>query len=180
MAAWVLGTTAVGSLRAASTLIGPINMLLTFTALGLTPMLVRLPRDRDFGFCAKTGIGLSITVLAWGMVLLSLPASVGQALLGESWDGARLLLPWTLLEYVGVSIAAGAALGLKVRSQAREIRVQKSLVAGATLVGVGLVLYLQTTVTAVAAALALAGLLSAVLAWAGLARGRRRIEGMTW
>lgn len=172
VAAKVLGAASVGSLRGASTSMAPVNVMLAFTGLSLTSTLVRRPRRRDLSFSALTALFLTVLTLAWGAVLLLLPGEVGSAAFGASWPGIRQVLPWTVLEYVSVGVVAGAILGLKARSRARELVSQRvfggiAMVAGGSFAAV----YVGTT-TAVAQALAIAAAMWAVLGWVQLWRSR--------
>lgn len=172
----VVGADAVGSLRGASTLIGPVNVALSFVGLALTPALARRTRDADLQFCARTALGLSGLIALWGVFLLVLPESLGSAVLGESWEGARSVLPFTVVEYLAVGIAAGASLGLRVRHLARPLAVTKTMVGASTIVlGTGAALASRTA-PAVAAAFAVAALVSAASTWTYLARSQGRSE----
>jgi len=160
-----IGPAAAGSLRGAATAMGPINVLIAFSALGLTPALVRRPRSHDVGFCTATAGALAAVTLAWGAVLLVLPASVGHALLGESWPGIHAILPWTTGEYVALTVAAAAILGLKVRHRARDLVVQRAAAGVVTVVAGTLAAALTHETWAVSAMLVVAGTTSAVLGW---------------
>ncbi len=169
----VIGPAAVGSLRGASTIMGPLNVVFAFVNLALTPMLVRRPRRADLRFCLLTGAGVLLTVTAWGSLILLIPASWGRALLDETWAGARAVLPFTVLEYMGIGIATASTLGLKVRHEAGMLMRQKAVVAVVTaLLGVVAAVVLAD-VRAVAAALAVAGGVSVLLGWRHLAESTR-------
>lgn len=152
-----------GSLRGAATAMGPVNVLLAFTALGLTPALVRRSRAGDLRFCAATAAVLAGLTSLWGAVLLLLPAAAGRAAFGPSWDGIRGVLPWTVAEYLGLCLAASAVLGLKVRRQSVQILRQRAAAAFITVVGGGLAAVVLGEVWAVAAALAVAATVSALV-----------------
>lgn len=160
----LLGPVAVGSLRGASTAMGPVNVLLAFTALGITPVLVRRPRAGDRRFCASVAAVTVTLVLAWGMVLLLLPDSMGEALFGSSWSGINSVLGWTVTEYVWIAVSAAAVLGLKVRQRAGALIWSRMVVASTTVVAGTTAAALSQT-TAVAAALAFSGLVAAGAGW---------------
>jgi O-antigen/teichoic acid export membrane protein len=170
----VLSPAAVGSLRGASTFIGPLNVMMAFVSLGMTPVLVRRARSRDLRFClAVAGTVLSV-VCAWAAVVLLLPDAWGRAVLGDSWAGARSVLPWTLLEYAALGVASASTLGLKVRQEARMLVRQKAVVSVLVAVlGCGAALLLHD-VRAVSAGLAVAGLVSVTLGWRHLTESMRR------
>ena len=172
----VLGPAAAGALRAAATTMGPVNVLLAFTGLGLVPVLVRKCRDSDVRFCLSTSGVLLLLTAGWGVLLLLLPDAAGRAAFGDSWTGLRKVLPWTLVEYCSAVVASGAVLGLKVRHLARAL-VRQRLVSGVVTLGGGLlVLALGGGTQAVAGALAAAALLAAVAAWVQLLRSRPTVD----
>lgn len=161
----VLSPAAVGSLRGASTIVGPLNVVMAFVNLALTPVLVRRGRSRDLWFCALVATLVVAVVTCWGAVVLVLPTGWGEALLGDSWAGARSVLPWMLLEYCAVGAATASTLGLKVRHEAGMLVRQKAVVAVVTVaLGCGAALAVDD-VRAVAAALAVAGGVSVALGW---------------
>ncbi len=172
MASAAISPAASGSLRGAATAMGPVNVLLAFIGLGLTPMLVRRARARDLRFCALTGLVIGGAAALWGIVLLLLPTWLGQALFGESWSGIRTVLPVTLVEYVMLCVASAAMLGLRVRHQARDILLQRIVVGTVTVVGGAAVAFATRSTIAIATLTAAAGVVSAVLAWFLLARRR--------
>ncbi|MDP9417052.1 MAG: hypothetical protein M3P48_04300 [Actinomycetota bacterium] len=165
-----LNPAAAGSLRGASTAMGPINVLLAFSALSLTPTLVRRGRTGDMRFCASIGLALAVLTLAWGGVLLALPRWAGEAAFGASWPGIRSVLAWTVLQYLFIGVSTGPVLGLKVRGQARRLVSQRVSAAFATVLGGSLVAFAVADVRAVALALALASALSAAVGWTQFSR----------
>ena len=74
-------------------------------------------------------LGLATLVIAWGAVALLLPESLGTALLGENWEGARnVVLPLTIVTatYAG---SYGAMVGLRALAAARRSLRARSIVA---------------------------------------------------
>jgi len=170
--AHAIGSAAAGSLRGASSAMGPVNVLIAFTALSLTQVLARRRRELDIRFCAWVAAVMLLLTLCWGAVLLLLPEAGGSALFGESWPGIRRVLPWTLVEYVAIVTGTAAVLGLKVRGQARAIIVQDSTAAIVAVTG-GCVAALAVAATpAVAAALAFAAAAAATMGWVQLTLSR--------
>jgi O-antigen/teichoic acid export membrane protein len=170
----VLGPAAAGSLRGASTAMGPVNVLLAFTALGITPTLVRRRREHDPRFCASVGGVIVLFVLAWGVVLLLLPAGVGTALFGSSWSGIRTVLSWTVAEYVWVAIGTAAVLGLKVRQQAADL-IRSRAVAAVTMLALAAAAAVSLRdLQAVAAGLAAGASVAAITSWYLLLHGGAR------
>jgi hypothetical protein len=169
----VLSPAAAGALRGASTLMGPLNALFAFIAIGLTPAVVRRPRRQDVRTAAAVAAGAVTTVAAWGLVLLALPADLGSAVLGDTWASARAVLPFTTLEYVALAAGAASTLGLKVRSEARALARQKlGYAVGIVIVGGATALAAQS-VLPVAAALAVVAAAANAYGWVQLLRSAR-------
>jgi len=161
----VLGPAAAGSLRGAGTLMGPMNVALAFVDLSLVGYLSRREGKADRQFCVRLALGLVAVIGAWGFVLLSMPSSWGVRLLGESWLGARSVLPWRVLEYVALGPLAAALLGLKVRGATTKlILVQTSFAILTAFLGCLGALTLRGT-PGVAMFLAGAATGAAILAW---------------
>lgn len=106
----LLGTAAdVGALRAAQVLLGPVTMLYLALYSFALPEIARRPTLSSRRRLQVAGM-LSVTVVAanliWGALLLAVPDSIGQDLLGDTWTPTRLVLP--------ASIALAAASGLSM------------------------------------------------------------------
>lgn len=168
LASRLIDTAAAGSLRGASTALGPISVLWSYAAIGLIPVLVRRARSQDVRFCALTALGMAGLALAWGAVLLVLPSSIGSFFFGDSWAGIRSILPWTIAEYVVGCVAVAALQGLKVRGCARQIVRSKVPSVVVMVGGTAIVASVWGTVWAVAAVLALSSLVLAVGVWTSL------------
>ena len=176
VAAAAIGPAAAGALRGASTILGPLNVVFAYVHLGLTPWLVRRPRSADLRACRSVALVIGGVVVAWGVVVLLVPDAWGTALLGESWNGARDVLPFTVLEYVAIGLATASTLGLKVRGEAGVLARQKAVVGVVMVVlGCGAAL-LWDDVRAVSAGLAVAAAISAGLGWYHLGRSSRRAD----
>jgi O-antigen/teichoic acid export membrane protein len=167
-----LSTAAAGSLRGASTAMGPLNVLLAFIALNLTPSLLRRERSQDLGFCVRVALLAAAAAVVWSAALLLLPNEVGRAVLGESWPGARSVLPWTCAEYLFLCISTPSMLWLRVRYAARQMLKRRLFYAG-LLVCFGVVAaILGSSAQYVAAAIAGAALLNVVTGWTVVLRNR--------
>jgi hypothetical protein len=121
IASRLIDPAAAGSLRGASAALGPISVLWSYAAIGLTPIVVKRARSQDREFSAVTGVAMAGLTAAWGIVLLSMPTDVGTSLFGVSWPGIRSVLPWTVVEYLVGCGAIGAMVALKARGCARQI-----------------------------------------------------------
>ena len=96
-----LGLAAVGYVRAAEMLMGPLLILSMGISWAAVPEAVRVMRRsprRLRLFCFLVSAGLAVTGLAWGVALLVLlPRGLGDWLLGPLWRPVyQLVLPATL------------------------------------------------------------------------------------
>ncbi|WP_380156456.1 hypothetical protein [Kineococcus sp. R86509] len=168
VAAHLIDPAAAGSLRAAATAMGPVNVAFAYVSLSLAPTLVRRARDGDRRFCARAALVLGVGTALWGTCLLLLPDSWGRTAFGETWTGAATVLPLTVTEYVLTALGTAAVLGLKVREHAGDLLRQRvvatvlSVVAGSALAAT------TGDVRAVAAAVALAAGVQTGLGWHSL------------
>lgn len=106
---------AVGALRGAATLFGPLNVLCnSATAFG-PPLLGRLAGSR-----AKARAGavlaavLAAAAVGWTALFLFLPAEFGRELLGDTWGAASELLPATGTQYAAIAVGTCGLLTLRV------------------------------------------------------------------
>jgi predicted Co/Zn/Cd cation transporter (cation efflux family) len=172
--ATLIGAAAAGSLRGASTLLGPMNAVFSLLSLSMTPVLVRRPRAGDLRACAGIALALVAMVLTWGgALLLLLPQELGVTLLGSSWAGARSVLPFTVVEYCSMSVTSSVLLAARLRGNARGIALQQLVLAVLTVVlGVGAA-WLTRDVRYVAAAFGVGSVASATTGLVSLLRSSR-------
>jgi O-antigen/teichoic acid export membrane protein len=94
------GLAVIGALKAAQTVLGPLNMLGTALQTFALPQLAQrewLTGLQRWKVALATGGFMASAALTYSVVVLLLPHSVGEALFGESWDGARsVLLPMAI------------------------------------------------------------------------------------
>lgn len=120
----VSGIVAVGSIRGAQTVFGPLNVLLTGTYVVLVPEGRRaVQRSKDL--LTKMCIVASATFMATAFLvlgaLLLLTPQEGSWLLGPTWTSARtVLLPIGLANAVG-GLYAGATAGLRAMAAAKSL-----------------------------------------------------------
>ena len=110
-----LGLAALGSMQAATTLMGPMTILFLGTGLVAIPeaarVLRRSPRHLPL-FCLVLSGGLSAAGLAWGIFLLvAVPKGFGSWLLGPIWRSTYPLILPSMIGIIGQS-AGGGAVGL--------------------------------------------------------------------
>ena len=117
------GLAVVGALRAAELLLGPLNVVIMGIGMFGVPEAARVLRRsmrRLRPFCLILGTLQAGTAVAWGLVLLLLPDSIGVQLLGPSWEPAsQLLIPVTLVVAL-TGFWVGAWTGLRALGAARR------------------------------------------------------------
>lgn len=177
VASAAISPVASGSLRGASTAMGPVNVLIAFIGLGLTPMLVRRPRADDLRFCLRAGAALAGAAALWGAVLLLLPTRVGQIFFGQSWEGIRTVLPVTTVEYVLLCVSAVGMLGLRVNHLSRDLLTQRVITGIVTVVLGGVVAFATRSTIAIAMATATSAGVAALVGWTLLTRHRSKAAG---
>jgi O-antigen/teichoic acid export membrane protein len=119
------GLAAVGALRGAELLLGPINLIMTgiggLMAIPEAASLARRALHRLRPFCMLIALVFFLTSILWAAAIHALIGDVfGHRLLGETWEpAAALLLPVTLMiAFQGVW--AGAWIGLRALGAARR------------------------------------------------------------
>jgi O-antigen/teichoic acid export membrane protein len=119
----VMGFGALGSVRGANLLFGPLTVWLTgLTLFGIAEAVrtVATRPQRVRRFCVSFAAGKIVLVVGWGLFLLLLPTAAGRAVLGPLWASTRpLILPTTLI-FVVNQPAAAARVGLRALGAARR------------------------------------------------------------
>ena len=131
------GLSDVGAIRAAQVLLGPIQVLFLGAAAITVPEFSRRT-DRNSAVLTRdaavvSGV-LACAATAWLLVLLLLPDSVGIAVLGDSWPGARRTLPYVGLMLISIGSNAGPYLMLRALGAGRRVLQASALQAPLTLV----------------------------------------------
>lgn len=129
----IAGNAAVGAIRGAEVLFGPLRIFFaaiwTF-ALPLSSSQVYQQRPIRRPVVAVSLAASSLAML-WTLMLLLVPTSLGEALLGETWSGSSELTGVFGLQYAAMGVALGASLGLTAYAEAglalRVILVQAPL-----------------------------------------------------
>ncbi len=170
----IAGLAAVGALRAAQVLLGPLTLAFAAASAFALPLLSRWSAEgrRLLRPAVAVSAVLSAITLVWSVALYVLPTSVGTALLGDSWTVARAVLPLSAAAMLALALVTGATTALKGMGLAgRLLRitvVQSPLIlalgcGGAALAGA----------QGAAAGLALAQAVGCVLGWVLLRRASR-------
>jgi O-antigen/teichoic acid export membrane protein len=108
----------VGLLRKAQMFLAPVNVAMNGLNSALQPLLVaRYARSAHRGVVSLSmpiAAAATVAVLAYGALVLSLPAQAAGLLVGEGWSEARAFLP-PLLVHVSAGLVGGCA-GLSLRA----------------------------------------------------------------
>lgn len=163
---------AVGALRGATTLFGPMNVLFnSATAFG-PPLLNRVRgTDDKVRATAVLGIALAWVAVAWTVVLMLLPDHIGRQLLGATWASSSALLPASGSQYAGIALGTSALLTLRVLRPRATLPIQ--VVFSLASVVFMLVGYAADGVLGAAWGLFLGSALKATALWLRIAAVRR-------
>lgn len=128
LAAYVLvivaGVAAVGSIRGAQTLFGPVNILLTGAYIVLVPEgrhAARRSKRALTVVCVVASASFALVAAAMLGFYLALTPSQGEMILGSTWDTARQVLVPVGLASIAGGILAGPIAGLRSLAAAREV-----------------------------------------------------------
>jgi O-antigen/teichoic acid export membrane protein/quinol monooxygenase YgiN len=121
---YILGIVAVGSIRAAGVLMGPLNIM--FYGIGMLTVpegariLRKSPRRLPL-YCVALSAGLTLLTLAWTVLLLvGLPHGIGNLMLGSVWRHTYPLVLPTAAFTVAGALGIGAGVGLHALGAARR------------------------------------------------------------
>jgi O-antigen/teichoic acid export membrane protein len=172
------GIAAVGALRGAQVLLGPLNIVMFGLIAFAIPEVARRKDDaRRHLILYAVGISAAffLATVVWTGFLLALPDSTGRELLGDAWDGGREVLPAMAVSTLAIALSLGAALLLKGLGAARETFRQNILLAP-LLLGFGIVGVKWDGARGAAIGFAVAQCLPVPFWWWRLARTTRRLE----
>jgi hypothetical protein len=161
---------AVGALRGATTLFGPLNVAFNAATGFGPPLLNRHPAPRKAALLA--GGALAAVAAGWGAVLYALPGSWGRQLLGDTWESAAKVLPATGAQYAAMAFGVCGLLALRVLSPRATMPVQ--LVFSPVSAGLLLAGYAWTGVAGAAWGLCAGSVLKGAAAWARASRAPSR------
>jgi O-antigen/teichoic acid export membrane protein len=162
----IVGLAAVGALRAAQTVLGPLNLLFAGFNAFVLPVLSRaavagerLLRTAVLGSAALGGVAT-----VWVAILVLLPRDAGVMLLGDSWDGAhRVMLPSGLVLMAG-ALVLGASNSLVALSRA-DLMLRVTSVQAPLMLILGVLGAWQGGVVTAAYGLVIAQTVGLVLCW---------------
>ncbi|MGW0820607.1 hypothetical protein [Streptomyces sp. NPDC002845] len=166
---------AVGALRGASALFGPLNVFFGAAQAFGPPLLNRLGGGRAVvRATALLGCALAAVGAAWGAVWWLLPDDWGRQVLGDTWPAVAELLSASGTQYTLMGFGVSALLTLRVLSPRETLPVQVVF----SLLSVGLMYAGFAWAGALGAAWGLASgsAVKALAAWLRVLRVRRRGE----
>jgi O-antigen/teichoic acid export membrane protein len=171
------GLAGAGAIRGAQVLLGPVTVLFAAVALQAVPHLSSSAGDVGsvWRLSIRLSAGLATIAAVASGVLLALPASVGEAILGDTWSPARDLLDVYLLYWIAIGISGGASIGLRSLALARRTLVVQLIVSATTLVAVAAAAIRGGPRPAVVA-LAACGWIAVLLWWSTWSRTARRFD----
>lgn len=116
---------AVGALRGATTLFGPLNVLFNSANAFGPPVVGRASGKRGVvRLTVLMGSVLAVLGGGWGAVLYALPDRAGRQLLGDTWAAAAALLPATGAQYAVMGLGTCALLTLRVLNPKATLSLQ--------------------------------------------------------
>jgi hypothetical protein len=163
----VTGLVAVGAIRGAQMLLGPLYVSIIGFRLAVLPEAVRLARSsvrKLTEFIVFFSVLICIGAAAWGAVMALLPQSVGLALLKTSWRPARDLLIPVTITMTAFGLMTAAVVGMRALAAAR-LSLQMKLVSTPLIVSGGIVGAAIGGMTGAAWGLALSNCLAVILFW---------------
>ena len=128
---------AVGSIRAAQTLVGPVSLVFLGVSFGAVPEGVRIAArspGRLPRFVSTLSLCLAGVSLIWGALLLAIPDGVGEAILGDSWRSARNLMVPIVVAVIAEGLNVGPWVGLRALAAAGRSLRGRTIIAAVTMV----------------------------------------------
>jgi O-antigen/teichoic acid export membrane protein len=119
----IAGFGAIGQVRGAQVLFGPLNTLANGLRGAAVPEAVRLlARSRRHldRFVVVIGAVFSVAVVAWTVLLVLLPDAAGRAIVGESWPEVREAVPAMSVNVLTTGFVAALIVGLRGTADARR------------------------------------------------------------
>lgn len=165
------GLAGAGAYRGALAVFGPLRVVLQGLASVVIPEGVRLrsqPR-RLLVLVGSAGAANALVALGVGVVLLLGPSAIGEAMLGETWEGSEPLVLALTFATAASGLAAGAVYGLRALAAAR-VSLASQLVIGAFTLASCSVGILVDDAAGAAWGLVIAQSFGAVLLWTRLRR----------
>jgi hypothetical protein len=160
----------LGVSRAAYLPFGAFGIVLQSAWLLLLPIAARAESPRALLRLSKTwSAGLGVLALVWTIVIVALPARMGELIMGDTWHhtgSVRLFFGGALIAY---AIGVGPVIGLRAMESPRQL-VWIRLAVSPPALAVGLFLAHSLGAPGVALGILLGDILTALLGWLTFAR----------
>ncbi|MEA2716232.1 MAG: hypothetical protein QOI99_549 [Actinomycetota bacterium] len=166
------GAAAIGALRAAMLLFGPLTVIFVGMLVIGVPEVIRAGErghKAPLRFVAALGVGMPTLTGLWAAAVLLVPERLGVDLLGSNWLPGRHVVPPVAFLIAGHGCALAAIVGLRALGAARQSLGARLWGAPAFLVG-GIAGGLAAGAYGAGVGLAAAAWLDAGLAWWALRR----------
>jgi O-antigen/teichoic acid export membrane protein len=127
----------VGRLRAGQMLLGPLNIIFLGAGLVAVAEASRFLRESPEKMLRITRVVSGLLTGGtglWVLIVLLLPDSLGDAVMGKNWSGGRSLVVPLSIGALGFAIAYGAMTGLRALAAARASLRARTIDATATLI----------------------------------------------
>lgn len=134
------GLAATGALRGADMLLGPVTVLfmgVNAIAVPETARIIKRNVSRLPLSMVLLSAGLSTSAILVGLMLLMVPDSAGEALLKDTWQPAREVLPFLALALAVSAANTGAMIGM--RALGDSVRMFRTRLVAAPLVALGVI-----------------------------------------
>lgn len=177
--AWLAGPAAAGAIRGASTVFGPVMMVMTALPTIFVPHALKStisPRAK-WRQLTMVAAATSVLTVVGTAVLMALPVELGNALLGATWEPALSAVPFIGLESAGVCWIVAVYSWLQARGNSSTLLWIRVLHIGCQVTACATVALLMASVQALAFALAAACWITVA---AGILAVRRDVAGMGW
>lgn len=130
---------AIGALRGVQVLLGPTTILAVAAVSFAVPEFSRRRSRLDVRGWLTSALCVSAVVgvlgLAWGVLFIVLPGSVGASLLGQTWPGVQSILVPTILGQLAATIGLGPSAMLVAMDRTRRTFLLSMLQSPLILVG---------------------------------------------
>jgi O-antigen/teichoic acid export membrane protein len=163
----VAGLIAVGAIRGAQMLLGPLYVSIIGFRLALVPEAVRLAKvsvRRLSELILMFALVICVATLAWGTLVFLIPERVGIALLKSSWLPARAVLVPVTVTMAAFGLMTAAVVGLRALAAAK-LSLQVKLISTPIIIGSGIAGAMFGGMMGAAWGLALANCVGAALFW---------------
>jgi O-antigen/teichoic acid export membrane protein len=172
------GLSAVGAIRGAQVLMGPVNVLILGVSIVAIPEMVASLKQSPSSLRRRSALfscGLGICSLVWGGVVMVLPTSIGVQILGDTWTTAQSAMPGIIVWQTALAVSVGAVAGLRALAAVRR-SLWVRIVVAPFVVGGGLAGAIVAGARGASLGIGAANSLAAIAWWFQLQRALREYE----